>query len=123
MINIGVDLLNLDRFYQILSTDKTVFIERNYTEAEITQAGMSTNPKRYFATRFSAKEAIFKCFKISGDRLSDLKEIEILNDENGIPQVKLHGKMKEVAVDKFIHHCEISISHDSGNVVTFALTN
>ena len=65
---------------------------------------------QHYAARFAAKEAIFKAIS---DALEDKfaiswKDVEIVNDEKGRPQVNMVGaQLKEIeAIDISMSHCK-----------------
>ena len=49
-----------------------------------------------------------------------LKEIEIVNDSNGAPTVRLHGDAQRQAEAKGIKRVLISLSHSETTAVAFA---
>ena len=83
-----------------------------YTPAEIEL--IESRPIRLYsyATRFSGKEAVFKALNLNGNAIR-LNEIEILENENGQPQVTLHGKAEQFAKEKEITSVMISLSYDT----------
>ena len=56
-ITVGVDIIEIDRIDQAISSWKDAFLERVYTKAELETC---QNRASRFATRFAAKEAIMK---------------------------------------------------------------
>ena len=119
ILGVGTDILNMQRIHDILEDQSDSFVRRVFTAREREQAAGSPDPVSYFATRFSGKEAVFKCFGIHGDvRLSD---IEILDGETGQPYVTLSGQLGGVASDKGIRDVLISLSYDTDYVVAFAV--
>lgn len=119
ILGIGVDLLKKERIRSLIHNTDDPFFRRIYTVKEMEQAMREGNPVHYLAGRFSAKEAIFKCFKVSGNEIH-LKDIEILRGGAGIPEVHLHGNAKIIAMEKGIKTIEISISHETEYVTTYA---
>ena len=58
------------------------------------------------------KEAVFKALGVaSKGSAAAMKDIEIINDETGAPQVALHGDAKTAADAKGIAKVHISLSH------------
>lgn len=51
-----------------------------------------------------------------------MREIEIVNDEGGVPRVVFHGRAKDVVAEEGIGEVQVSITHagegDVGGVVT-----
>lgn len=86
-ISVGVDVEELQEF----SSDNSVFIDRNYTDAEKTIAAASPDPHAFLAGRWSAKEAVFKSLGVRSQGAgAPLKDIEILSN-SGIPHVKVRS--------------------------------
>ncbi|MFH1353244.1 MAG: 4'-phosphopantetheinyl transferase superfamily protein, partial [bacterium] len=75
------------------------FLNRVFTEEEISYCRKSANPAMHFAARFAAKEAVIKATTKTDIAL---KDIFVKNRANGAPDVFIKGKKK-----KFF----ISISH------------
>jgi fatty acid synthase subunit alpha len=83
---IGVDVEKIDA----LNIENDTFVERNFTAQEIAYCKKAPSPQSSFAGRWSAKEAVFKSLGVKGQGAgAALKDIEIVNDENGAPTVKV----------------------------------
>lgn len=81
---VGIDLADLSAF---TAHDNAVFVERNYTKAEQIFARQSLDPRATFASRWCAKEAVFKCLRIQSKGAgAAMRDIEIASD-GGIPRV------------------------------------
>lgn len=88
------------------------FVSRNFTEAEITYCRAQPSPPSSFAARWVGKEAVFKSLGVkSKGGAAAMKDIEIINNESGVPTVRLHGEAKARATDKGISIILISLSH------------
>lgn len=74
-----------------INTDNDTFLERNFTEAEMKyclSSGSGRPPQKAFAGRWTAKEAVFKALGVTSQGAgAALKDIEILADKNGGPEV------------------------------------
>lgn len=119
VVGVGTDILSIQRFRDVLDADDDVFVQRVFTEKEREQALEAPDRIAYLATRFSGKEAVFKCFGIHGNiRLS---EIEILDSETGQPQVVLLGDFIRIAGGKGVKNVHVSLSYENEYVVAFAV--
>ncbi|MDR1797778.1 MAG: holo-ACP synthase [Clostridiales Family XIII bacterium] len=118
IIGVGTDIVAFDRMEK--GARDPAFLAAVYTEAERREAASRPVPLHYYATRFAAKEAVYKC--IGGDapeiRLSD---IEILSLPSGKPAVALHGRCRELAAGLGIHRIHLSLSYEAGAAVAFAV--
>jgi len=67
------------------------------------------------------KEAVFKSLGVSGKgAAASLRDIEILPDESGAPQVTLHGDAKSAAEAKGVKKVLVSLSHSDSVAIAFA---
>lgn len=105
MQHIGVDIVEIARIKKAIDRWGHDFLKRIYTEPELDL--YLKNPSS-LAARFSGKEAVIKTLNSEG---INLKEIEILSDDNGKPQVKLYGKAQLKAKDSGLTNIDISLSH------------
>ncbi|KAF2027414.1 hypothetical protein EK21DRAFT_114904 [Setomelanomma holmii] len=115
---VGVDVETLNA----LNIENDTFLERNFTEKEIAYCQKATNPQASFTGKWSAKEAVFKSLGVKGKGAgAALKDIEIVNDETGAPQVQLHGHAQEEADRVGVTKISISISHSDEQAVSVAI--
>ena len=116
---IGVDILHCDRVHHRADAWEDPFIKKTYTQREMAEGNNSTNPRRWFAERFAAKEAVFKALGISCERIR-WSDIEVLSDAVGKPVVTLYGAILEELrrINGSIH---LSISEDKGITIAFAV--
>jgi phosphopantetheine--protein transferase-like protein len=106
---------HLRYFLELISSvpsHNSTFVSRNFTEAEITYCRSQPSPPSSFAARWVGKEAVFKSLGVkSKGAAAAMKDIEIINDESGVPTVHLHGEAKAGASAKGISKVLISLSH------------
>lgn len=118
---IGTDILAVSRIRNLVENNPDdSFIKKTFTEAEIKLAESRFDPAMCFATRFAAKEAIFKSLHIDGNTVR-LNEIEILEGEFGRPYVNLYGKVKELSDNLNIKEVEVSLSYETDYALAFAV--
>lgn len=83
---VGVDVEAIES----INIGNKTFIGRNFTESEQNYCQNASSPQSSFAGRWSAKEAIFKSLGVSSKGAgAPLQDIEIENDFNGAPTVKV----------------------------------
>ncbi|KAL5115075.1 beta subunit of fatty acid synthetase [Pleosporales sp. CAS-2024a] len=115
---VGVDVESLSA----LNIENEAFLERNFTEKEIAYCQKAASPQASFTGKWSAKEAVFKSLGVKGQGAgAALKDIEIINDETGAPQVQLHGHAQEEANRVGVKKINISISHSEDQAVSVAI--
>ncbi|KAH8707112.1 fatty acid synthase-like protein [Phaeosphaeriaceae sp. PMI808] len=115
---VGVDVESLSA----LNLENEIFIERNFTDKEIAYCQKAASPQASFTGKWSAKEAVFKSLGVKGQGAgAALRDIEIINDETGAPQVQLHGHAQEEAKRVGMKSINISISHSDEQAVAVAI--
>lgn len=105
MSEIGVDIISNDYIRKNL-TDS--FLKHILSESEMAELECRKDKVAYVSGRFTAKEAIIKCFKTL--KITDLTKISILTGQFGEPIVDFDG-----------HDIAVSISHNSDYTVAVAL--
>ena len=107
-ITCGTDIIEIERIKESIEDLGEKFLNRIYTQKEIEYCESKKGQKyQHYAARFAAKEAIFKAIsKELKDKYEiGWKDMEILNDKQGRPQVKVKGVQKE-NIDISISHCK-----------------
>ena len=89
MIGIGTDLVDIDRFRDVLARTPGMR-DRLFCASELAYADQSADPARPLAARFAAKEAALKSLQ-SGLGAMRFTEMEIVRHEDGHPELVLHG--------------------------------
>ncbi len=113
MLRTGVDIIEVSRIRQAAERHGERFFERIYTANERTHCG-----DRYpsLAARFAAKEAVAKTLG-TGIGYVAFREIEIVNDPQGRPDVVLHGSAAELAQSLGLAAWAVSLSHTTDYAV------
>jgi holo-[acyl-carrier protein] synthase len=117
--DIGVDLIDIDRIVAILGRFPDRFRQRVLTEGEARYCG--TRAER-IAGRWAAKEAISKVLGL-GVRGVGWREIEILPNWAGAPQVSLHARAAARAKALGLEEVTVSISHERHMAVAVAVAH
>lgn len=109
IIGIGIDIVELSRIKDILER-KSSFYQRILSDNESEQFSKLLEKRKieYLAGRFAAKEAFSKAFGTGIGAPYQFTDIEVLNEENGKPFMKVEG------VDAKIF---VSISHSDSYAV------
>ncbi|HYM53225.1 MAG TPA: holo-ACP synthase [Candidatus Dormibacteraeota bacterium] len=116
---IGVDLIDIDRITAVLARFPDRFRERVLTEAESRYCGRKAER---IAGRWAAKEAISKVLGL-GVRGVGWREIEILPNWAGAPQVRLHARAAARAAAMELQDVTVSISHERRMAVAVAVAH
>lgn len=120
IVGVGVDLLHRDRLAPAYLDDASAFVRRTFTGAERSEARRRPRPADYFAARFCAKEAVFKCLGADPQH-ARLSEIEIITASTGQPRVRLHGALAAQATRCGITEVLISLTSETSHFLAFAV--
>lgn len=116
IIGIGCDIVDHELVNKLKWTTDENFINRVFSFQEIET--YKKNKKISFLTgRFAAKEAVVKCLGTGMQDGLSLKDIEIIQLENGKPDVQLKGEIKKLSNELGINKWFISISHSLTNSI------
>ena len=81
---VGIDLVDVNQLKELDERTKGAFFRRTFTTEEQRQAEMCPDKYEYLATRFAAKEAVFKAVNgLLPVGSLDFRTIETLNEANG----------------------------------------
>lgn len=120
---IGTDIFLMSRIAKQSISDKDPFVLKAYTENERIESKNHVSSDIFYATRFSAKEAVYKSISRIGIEFKP-GEIEILEDSNNCPHVFLHGTTRKILSTKAngTYSIFLSISYDTDYCTAFAVT-
>jgi len=116
-MEVGVDIVDLDRIQKVYARYGMKFLQRFLSEEEIAVCLHKPQVIASIAGRFAAKEAIVKALGTGISGKVHWKSFEIFNDERGRPFVR------PAEADCFPSGCsmKISIAHDRHSAVATAL--
>ena len=116
-VAVGVDIIEVARIEQSLGRLGTRFLDRIFTAREQTYCeGRAIS----LAGRFAVKEAVAKAL---GTGIGDVgwRDIEVINDEQGRPQLVLHGEANRLAESLGLLEWSISLSHSDKQAIGMAV--
>ncbi|MFP4662538.1 MAG: holo-ACP synthase [Halanaerobiales bacterium] len=116
---VGVDLVEISRIEGIIKKSGGRFLSKIFTADEIEYCQAKASYAQHFAVRFAAKEAVIKM--LGDTRGISWQEIEVCNQENGTPQVKLTGQAGITAENYGINNIHISLSHEKKMAVAMVI--
>ena len=107
---IGIDIVKINRVRDVVEKWGQRFLERVFTESEISYCYGKKEPYPSLAVRFAAKEALIKAL---GSAVSvSLTDIEVVNVEIGKPFLKVNGRLEDFFKEKLIKRVHLSLSHE-----------
>lgn len=118
MLSIGVDLSEVARIEDLLHRYGERFSQRIFTEQERAYCNGRINS---LAGRFAIKEAVAKALGTGiGARLS-WKDIEVVNNDKGKPELVLHNQAQTLADELGLNQWAISLSHTDTVAIGFVV--
>jgi len=108
---IGTDLVEVNRIEKIIQRWGERFTEKVYSRNEIDYCTRKAYPAIHYAARFAAKESFLKSLGIGLGMGVSLKDIEVINDAKGNPQLKMNERIREVLDTHGITSVHISMTH------------
>jgi len=111
IIGIGIDIIKIEKIRTSIEKWGKDFIDRVFDKEELANICQGKMYYQRLAGRFAAKESVIKA--ISKEQPLALKDILILNKENGAPYCKIK---KDINIDIFL-----SITHIEDYAVACAV--
>ena len=117
---VGCDIHPVSNVIQSIEVFGERYLARVFTAAERAECAGLAEVERLTA-RFAAKEAVLKLLRVPADVAVPWPTIEIVSDAVGAPTVTLTGHAAELAAEQGITTIELSLSHDGGMAMAFAV--
>jgi holo-[acyl-carrier protein] synthase len=108
----GIDIVDISRFERFVRENNELLFYRLFTPQELAYCVAKKRSAQHFAIRFAAKEAFLKAM---GTGLRDglaWRDMEVVNDQSGKPELKLTGKAEELFHQNGLARTFLSLSHD-----------
>ena len=112
IIGIGTDIVETARIEKMLAEHGDAFKTKIFTDAELKEGETRKNHFQYFAGRWSAKEAVAKALGCGFGSKCGWRDIEIINNGEGKPELTLNGTALKTADELGITGYHVSISHE-----------
>jgi holo-[acyl-carrier protein] synthase len=108
---VGTDIVEVSRVAALMRDRGAAFLERWFTAGEIEYCSRKAVPPQHFAARYAAKEAVLKALPVAWDGPLPWRSIEIVNDNRGVPSVRLSGAILDAATRAGVDEISVSLSH------------
>ena len=122
ILGIGVDIINNSRIRKAIKNK--YFINRIFSKLEISNSKKIKDKTNYFAKRFAAKEAFIKSIGTGIRKGINFKDIYVINDKYGKPNLKFGNKVKNIMIKKFktkTFNLFISLSDEKNYSIAFVI--
>lgn len=121
IVGIGTDLVSVSRISRLINNHGNRFLEKIFTEAEISEGTKRTDSAQFFAARFAAREAFFKALGTGWGRGISLKEVGVVKGEQGKPGFTFSEKVKKALQQRNIGFSHLSLTHDGDLAQAFVI--
>lgn len=125
ILGIGSDIVEITRIQKVYQNFPQRFLDRCFHPKEIKKL-LSLNTRKqtpFLAKRFAAKEALVKALGIGFSKGLQMRQIAVLNDENGKPIVSLDPQAEQLFRQILSHPYKIhlSLSDEINYAMAFAV--
>jgi len=113
----GIDIVEIKQMREAHKKWGNNFLKKIFAPKEIAYSFKKRFPYQHLAGRFAAKEATIKAFSNGWGKSIDLSSIEVSNDKDGKPRIKLKGNFKKLCEKRKLNEIVISMSHSKNFAV------
>ena len=117
----GIDLVDCERIAELIARHGERFLKRVFTEAEQAYSARYHKQAERLAGRFAVKEAVMKLLGTGWQNGIAWTDIEVVNDPLGRPEVKLAGRVAELAKEMGVEQISVSITHTKELAIASAI--
>jgi holo-[acyl-carrier protein] synthase len=110
VFGIGADIIEIRRVEEKLRRTSGLKT-RVFTPREIAYCEAKVKSAQHFAARFAAKEAFLKAIGTGWSGGYRFVDIEILNNEQGKPELAVRGKVRDFCEKNGITRFHVTLSH------------
>jgi len=121
ILGLGSDIIECLRIAQMIEHYGELFIQRVYTDLEITYCSSKSAATQHYAGHWVAKEAVLKALGTSWRQGIRWRDIEIRHHSGRAPTIALGGGARDVLQRSGIREMHISISHCRSHAVAYAI--
>jgi holo-[acyl-carrier protein] synthase len=116
---IGIDLVENGRIEKIIGKWGQKFLQRVFSDREVEYCRKHVQASVHYGARFAAKESFLKALGIGLGMGAKLREIEVVHDEKGKPDLVLWGGAKAHIEKKKITKIHLSLTHTKKYATAF----
>jgi holo-[acyl-carrier protein] synthase len=85
--------------------------QRLFTDREANYCESKRRKSEHYAVRSAAKRAALKALGAGGREDLELREVEVIDDERGKPEMLVHGRVKELFEQQQIKQAALTLAH------------
>ena len=126
ILGIGTDIVSIKRIESLIDKHGADFLNKIFTPSEIIYCGQKIGNTKNYAVRFAAKEAMSKALGTGIGENCNWKDVEVVNEDNGFPQLKIYNNTKNYLESKYrisenSYKIHISLAHEDLYAIAYVL--
>jgi holo-[acyl-carrier protein] synthase len=111
LVGTGIDVIEVPRIARSIERFGERFLQRVFTEQEITYCRARAMAAESFAARFAAKEAGAKALGTGIQHGVTWKELEVRREPGGRPTLHMSGRARAIARQLGVARVSLSLTH------------
>lgn len=112
ILGTGIDIVKMIRINDTIERFGDRFIKRVFTEGEAAYCERKRISHQHYATRFAAKEAFLKALGTGLSKGIGWKDVEVVREKGKRPTIAVHGKAREIFIEKKVKNVFLSLTHE-----------
>lgn len=120
ILGIGVDLIQVDRMNRWVNQGGLIDRFFHPREVEDARSRGTKAMSASLAVRYAAKEALGKAMG-TGLQHFQLREVQVVNDPEGKPEILLHGNARETFARLGGKRIHLSLTHELDNAIAMVV--
>ena len=121
ILGIGTDIVSIKRIEDALFRYGDRFLHRILSESEVSEYAASSQPARFLAKRFAAKEAFSKAYGTGIGAEVNWHDVRVGHDPRGKPTIDTSPALRERMVGRRAGTAHVSLSDESEHAIAFVL--
>jgi holo-[acyl-carrier protein] synthase len=121
IIGTGVDIVEIERFRNVIDKLKDRFLLRVFTPGERNFCDSHRDSIPHFAARFAAKEAVFKALGTGWAKGVTWLDVEIVRERQDPPKIILSGEALRLSEKQGVHSLHLSLSHTAHSAIAMVI--
>lgn len=118
---VGTDLVSVKRIEDALFRYGDRFLHRILSESEVAEYAQSSQPARFLAKRFAAKEAFSKAWGTGIGEAVGWHDVSVAHDSRGKPLIAPSAALSEKFMRENIVAAHISLSDENDHALAFVI--
>jgi holo-[acyl-carrier protein] synthase len=118
---IGTDLVSIKRIEDALFRYGDRFLHRILNESEVAEYAQSSQPARFLAKRFAAKEAFSKAWGTGIGEAVGWHDVSVAHDSRGKPVVAPSAAMAKLFLKEKIVSAHVSLTDEKDHAIAFVV--